>query len=70
MDRELPDSLDRDIELDDLIDVDHVIDILGARRAGKTYLMYNIMKRLLRRDVERNRLIYVNFEYGAVQIHF
>lgn len=64
LDRELPYSLDRDIEVDYLINVDHIIDILGARRAGKTYLMYNIMRRLLKRGVDRKRLIYINLEYG------
>lgn len=36
--------------------------IIGMRRSGKTYLLFQEMQRLLDAGVERNRLLYVNFE--------
>jgi len=36
--------------------------IIGARRTGKTYLLYSRMKKLEEKGVSRNRIIYLNFE--------
>ncbi len=36
--------------------------IIGARRTGKTYLLYNKILELEERGVSRNRMIYLNFE--------
>lgn len=42
-------------------DQNKVISILGPRRSGKTYVLYDLINQL-RKDVERNRIIYINFE--------
>ena len=39
-----------------------VYSVLGMRRAGKTYFLYQIMKRHMADGVDRSRLIYFNFE--------
>ena len=36
--------------------------IIGMRRSGKTYLLFQEMQRLVDAGVERNRLLYINFE--------
>lgn len=36
--------------------------VIGARRTGKTYLLYNKMKQLEKEGVSRDRIIYLNFE--------
>lgn len=41
--------------------LDHVIDIVGVRRAGKTFLAYQIIKEL-ERTFEKEAIIYINFE--------
>ncbi len=43
------------------LDIPKIISILGPRRAGKTYLLFDIIKQL-RVTIPRNRLVYVNFE--------
>lgn len=43
------------------MDVHKIISLVGARRTGKTHIMYHIIKEL-RKTVEPNRLVYINFE--------
>lgn len=39
-----------------------VATLVGIRRSGKTYLLDDTMRRLIKAGVDRRRLIYVNFE--------
>ena len=39
-----------------------IISIIGPRRAGKTWSMFEVMKRILDSGVDRKRILYVNFE--------
>ncbi|MGB4592179.1 MAG: ATP-binding protein [Coriobacteriia bacterium] len=41
--------------------------IIGMRRSGKTYLLFQEMQRLMDAGVEKNRLLYVNFEDDRLQ---
>jgi hypothetical protein len=36
--------------------------VIGARRTGKTHLLYNRMKELQKQGVDKERIIYLNFE--------
>jgi len=49
----------RDIQLKDSLKIQTVI---GARRAGKTYLLFNKIKELEENGMPRKRIIYLNFE--------
>ncbi|HOI25595.1 MAG TPA: ATP-binding protein [Caldisericia bacterium] len=42
--------------------VDKIISLTGARRSGKTYLLYHQMDKLLRQGIPRERIVYINFE--------
>lgn len=44
------------------LDLNKVISIVGPRRAGKTYFLYQLMGVLEARGVSRERILYVNFE--------
>jgi len=44
------------------LDINKVISIVGPRRAGKTYFLYQLMAMLEARGVSRERMLYVNFE--------
>ena len=44
------------------IESDLINDIIGPRRAGKTYLMYSIINNLLHSGTEKNATLYINFE--------
>ena len=41
--------------------------VIGMRRSGKTYLLFQEMQHLLNSGVERNRILYVNFEDDRLQ---
>lgn len=56
---DLPELRERLVETH--LDETHITDIVGPRRAGKTYLMYSIMTRL-KGTVPREAMIYLNFE--------
>lgn len=56
--KEIPKTLPRDVDINNLVRNNFIIDILGSRRSGKTYLMYRIIDSLKR---EKN-IIYINFE--------
>lgn len=57
----LPDMVERDIRISEL-PIKRAVSIIGPRRAGKTYLMFQVMKTLLDKNVERNRVLYINNE--------
>lgn len=59
IERPLPNVLARDIDIP--LDAPKIISLLGPRRAGKTYCLYYVMQQL-HKKVERNRLVYINFE--------
>lgn len=58
-DSDLPEVFDREIDID--ISTDVVSDIVGVRRAGKTYLMFDVIKKLLKKS-DKKSTIYINFE--------
>ena len=61
----VPQVFERDLDLgnpqepkrDNIVNV-----IVGARRCGKTYRLYQEMRRLQSRGVELDRMLYFNFE--------
>ena len=57
---ELPHVTQRDVPLPDVHGKPTVL--IGMRRTGKTYLLYQEMHRLLESGVEKRDLLYVNFE--------
>jgi len=59
-DRELPTLTPRRVELPELPGKADVV--VGMRRSGKTYLVYQKIRELLDSGVGRDRLLYLNFE--------
>ena len=39
-----------------------VISIIGARRSGKTYVLYETIKKLIKSGISKQKIIYLNFE--------
>lgn len=58
-DSKLPETKARELEID--LKTDLISDIVGIRRAGKTYLMFTTIKKLLRKT-QKKATIYINFE--------
>ncbi len=44
------------------LDIPMIVSLIGARRSGKTYLLYTMMKRLLDTGISPKQIIYLNFE--------
>jgi len=58
--RSLPTVLPRTMELP--LDSRKVLTLVGIRRSGKTYLLYETQRRLQAMGVDRRRMLYLNFE--------
>lgn len=61
----LPDLIERDHKIDFSIlgsPIKKIITIIGPRRAGKTYFLFQIMKKLLAEGMDITDIIYINFE--------
>jgi len=63
--RELPQLQKRRYELN--IDMPHVNDIVGVRRCGKTYYMYQLILELLERGVPKSNILYLNLDDDRLQ---
>lgn len=59
--KELPELIERETTIPLDIPVNRAISIIGPRRAGKTYLMFQTIKELAR-EIEKERMLYVNLE--------
>ena len=58
--RELPECVPRDYVLP--LTTRKIVTLTGVRRCGKTYLMYDMMQKLLNLKVKKKQLLYLNFE--------
>ena len=58
--RKLPETVERDVKIN--LNADKVIAIAGVRRAGKTYLLFDTIKKLAETGVSRENVLYINFD--------
>ncbi len=58
--RPLPPATPRTLELP--LDTRKVVTLVGIRRSGKTYLLFETMRRLEAQGVDRRQMLYLNFE--------
>jgi predicted AAA+ superfamily ATPase len=56
--RPLPAAMPRTLELP--LDSNKIVALVGIRRSGKTFLLYETMRRLEARGVDQRQLIYLN----------
>lgn len=59
-DSELPAFFSRDLKVD--LDINKVMVVYGPRRAGKTFYCYQLISELLAHGINKERILYVNFE--------
>src|SRR3989338_2062201 len=57
--KELPELVERELKIDV---PKKIITIIGPRRAGKTFLMYQKIKELIDSGVKKESILYLNFE--------
>ena len=55
-----PEVIPREIQIPTEIEI--IVSLIGARRSGKTYLLYQIIKELLSLDVRKEQILFLNFE--------
>lgn len=49
-------------ELDVPVDTKMIISFIGARRSGKTYLLYQVINKLINSGINRKNILFLNFE--------
>ncbi len=59
--KELPQTIEREIIIPLDIPIERAISIIGPRRTGKTYEMYNLIKKIIKTE-KKEQVIYINFE--------
>jgi len=64
--RGVPWLIERDLQIPVEIPIKRAISIIGPRRAGKTYSMFQIMKKLLEK-YEITQILYLNFELTVLK---
>ena len=60
----LPEIIPRDISIP--LNVKQIITIIGPRRSGKTFLMFETIKKLLK-SVNKSNILYINFEHERLR---
>ncbi len=43
-------------------DLEMVVSLIGARRSGKTYILYDLIKKLLKQGIKKEQILFINFE--------
>ena len=61
-DFEPPRLVERDLRVEPVLPVRRTISIIGPRRAGKAFLMFQTIRGLLEGNVGKSRMLYVNLE--------
>ena len=59
---ELPKLVKRDLRIEADLPIKRAISIIGPRRAGKTFFMFQIIGELLRNNIDKSRILYINLE--------
>ncbi len=59
LEKEMPEIIEREIKIP--LNSNKIISLIGARRTGKTFLFYSIIKKL-RKENKNDQIIYINFE--------
>ena len=62
----IPKLYKRDINIPKFRRINKVVTIVGPRRAGKTYLLYQIMKEMIEGGKDIRDMLYINFENERV----
>ena len=63
--KDLPETFEREINIPIEKPINRAISIIGPRRAGKTYVMFNLIKKILVKYPRKN-VLYVNFEKAGL----
>lgn len=62
----LPDFCPRDLEVP--LDLGKIVIIVGPRRAGKTFYLFQLMSELEKMGIARQKMLYINFEDERLEL--
>jgi predicted AAA+ superfamily ATPase len=62
----LPESKSRDLSIN--VDTNKIITITGVRRCGKTYMLFETIKKLLSNGIDKNMILYLNLEDERLEL--
>ncbi|OQX77912.1 MAG: ATPase, partial [Bacteroidetes bacterium 4484_249] len=62
----LPETTTRNTELP--VDSNKIISVIGSRRCGKTYLIYDTIKKIINSGIPKKNILYINFEDERLQL--
>ena len=57
---ELPSIIEREYEIP--FDLNIIISLIGARRSGKTFILYQIINNILNSNIKKEQILFLNFE--------
>jgi len=60
--KSLPDMVEREANVVDIDQLSSILAIVGPRRSGKTWFMYQLIKRLLDKGLEKKEILFIDFE--------
>jgi len=55
-----PDVKPRKLQVE--VNIPLIVTLIGPRRSGKTYLLYDVIKKLIKKGISRRNILYINFE--------
>ena len=64
--KKLKDSFERSMQIP--LNTGIIITVIGVRRSGKTYLLYETVKKLIKANTPKHKIIYLNFEDERIKL--
>jgi predicted AAA+ superfamily ATPase len=58
----LPSIVQRESDITDVDSLSDILAIVGPRRAGKTWFMYQLIDHLINKGVSKNEILFIDFE--------
>lgn len=56
----LPEQVKRNVNIG--LDLNMIVSLVGARRSGKTYILYDLISQLKHKGIAKEKLLFINFE--------
>lgn len=57
---DLPKQIKRHVHIE--LDLNVIVSLVGARRSGKTYILYDLISQLKQKGIAKERILFINFE--------
>jgi len=58
----LPSLIPRDVAITDIEPISEILAVVGPRRSGKTFFMYQLIHHLVNKGISKNEILFIDFE--------